>query len=266
MTDKPLVGMNDTPWSGEQYPGKPEHRFAEASVDPEALFPPSPEIAERAMRIGAARRLNDWPALCQYRADNAALTASGIRPQVVFIGDSLTELWRVADPSLFSANVVNRGISGQTSQQIVARFYTDAIRLRPRVIHVLCGGNDIAGNTGPTTLEDYGSNMLAMFDMAKANGIAVIVGGLTPANGIPWQPEVDAGRWLPEVRTWLEHTAQQRGLVFADYHSALADEHGGLAAHLTKDGVHLTRPGYALMRPVALAAIDRALAQGGQTA
>ncbi|WP_420382164.1 GDSL-type esterase/lipase family protein [Novosphingobium sp.] len=110
--------------------------------------------------------------------------------------------------------------------------------------------------------DDYQSNMLAMLDIAGANGIAVVLGGLTPANGIPWRPEVDPARWLSKLGAWLEQTAQERCLAFADYHAALADDQGRLPAQFTRDGVHLTRPGYARMRPVAMAAIDRALAQG----
>ena len=264
MTDtSPLVGMNEQPWTGELWPGPDERRFVEAYVAPgEAdmatmMHFMSPEVVARRERIAADRRSNDWPALCQYRDANAAVLASGERTDVVFVGDSITEFWMVADPDFFTGGVVGRGISGQTSPQVLLRFYADVVRLRPRLVHILCGGNDIAGNTGPTVPEDYHANISAMIDIAQANGIAVVLGVLPPAKAFAWVPTVDPVPWVLKLNAWLEQTARDRGVALADYRPALAGADGTIRPDYTRDGVHPVSAGYAAMRPIALEAIGR---------
>lgn len=215
-------------------------------------------LAERE-RTKAAQRERDWANLGYYRDDNAAL--AGQATQVVFMGDSITEMWRIAQPALFTGGVVNRGISGQTSPQMLLRFMADVIALKPRVVHLMCGVNDIAGNTGPTTPDDYRNNVRAMLDLAKAHGIAVVLAGLTPITALPWSPEVrDPRGRSAELNGWLGELAAERGLVHADYRPVLVDAEGALRADLTRDGVHPGAQGYALMRPVLDAALAKALA------
>src|SRR5690606_2994033 len=121
-------------------------------------------------------------------------------------------------PDLFSDGVVNRGVSGQTSPQILLRFMADVIALRPRAVHLMCGVNDVAGNTGPTTVDDYKNNILAMLDLASVHGMSVIVGSLTPVGDMPWAPHIgNARERVAEINSWLSNLAEARGLMFVDY-------------------------------------------------
>lgn len=202
---------------------------------------------------------DDWPALCHYRdADHAVAVA----PRAVLIGDSITEFWLPTAPGLFADGIVDRGISGQTSPQMVARFYQDVVRLHPRVVHIMCGTNDIAGNTGPSSAEDYANAILAMIDLAHANGIAVVLGSIPPAGAFGWRPAFHPAGDIIALNTWLRQLAQQRGLVYADYHSAMADAAGAMKPGLSTDGVHPNAAGYAVMEPIARAAIAEAERRG----
>ncbi len=199
---------------------------------------------------------NDWPWLCRYRAENAAFGASN-PARAVFIGDSITEGWARTDPALFTGGVVGRGLSGQTSPQILLRFWQDVIALHPRVVHIMIGTNDIAGNTGPTSVAAYQANIRAMVDLARVNGVRVVLGSIPPAKRMDWRPGLEPAPRIAELNRWLRAFAAEQGLVFADYHTALAAPDGGLRPDLGKDGVHPEAPGYALMRPIA----ERALAE-----
>jgi lysophospholipase L1-like esterase len=205
------------------------------------------------------QQARDWPGLCRYQDANAALVGEP-SPRVVFMGDSITEGWVDGDPLLFSAGVVGRGISAQTSPQMLLRFRQDVVVLRPRVVHIMAGTNDIAGNTGPTTVRDYQNNILAMLDIARANDIAVVLAGIPPSKRLYWR-ELDPRREIRILNAWLRDTAAERGLVFVDYGEVLADAEGGLRADLGNDGVHPNRTGYVAMRPLAeraIAAAERA--------
>jgi lysophospholipase L1-like esterase len=231
--------------------------LAEGEMDPAVLsmLGDVDRVAERE-RLKAQRKADDWPALGHYREANAALSGQAV--DVVFIGDSITEMWAVAQPDLFADGVVCRGISGQTSAQMLLRFMADVVALRPRLVHLMCGVNDVAGNTGPTTPDDFRNNVRAMVQLAVANGINVALGSLTPVTGLPWAPEVQDPRGrVPELNAWLQAFATEQGLDFADYFSVLADPEDALSADLTRDGVHPQIRGYDLMRPVAEAAIAR---------
>lgn len=205
----------------------------------------------------AERLARDWAGLGYYRRANAALTGRPV--EVVFIGDSITEMWAVAEPDLFSDGHANRGISGQTSPQILLRFMADVAALKPRIVHLMCGINDVAGNTGPTTPADYQNNIRAMLDLALAHGIGVILAGLTPAAGFAWSPEITGvAERVSELNAWLAGLATRRGLVFADYHAPLAGPGGALRPELTRDGVHPTAAGYRVMRPICEQALIQA--------
>ncbi len=199
----------------------------------------------------------DWAWQCRYRAENAALDPAH-PPRVVFIGDSITENWLHADPNFFVHGNLDRGISGQTSPQLLVRFWQDVVALHPRVVHIMVGTNDIAGNTGPTSPEAYKYAVRAMVDVAKANNIAVILGSIPPSAAFGWQPAVKPAPWITSLNQWLKDYAKERGLVFADYHSALAGPAGELPAEFGPDGVHPNPAGYAIMRGVAERAIATA--------
>ena len=199
----------------------------------------------------------DWAWLCRYRADNALIDPAH-PPQVVFIGDSITENWLSADRDFFARGNLSRGISGQTSPQLLVRFYQDVIALHPRVVHIMVGTNDIAGNTGPTSPEAYQNAVRAMVDLAKSNHIAVILGSIPPSNQFSWIPAVQPGPWVAQLNLWLENYAKDQHLVYADYHTALAGPGGELPAAFGPDGVHPNAAGYAVMRPIAERAIAKA--------
>lgn len=233
--------------------------MAEGEMDPQVIarIRDPEQVALRAERAAALRE-RDWAALGHYRRANAALQGQPV--EAVFLGDSITEMWGVAQPDLFTGGLVNRGISGQTSPQMLVRFMTDVIALKPRAVHLMCGINDVAGNTGPTTPQDYRNNILAMLDLAQAHGVRAILASLTPITGLTWAPEVQRPRErVAELNAWLAETAARRGLIHADYVPALADETGAPRPEFTRDGVHPRAAGYCAMRPVAEAALARAL-------
>jgi acetyl esterase/lipase/lysophospholipase L1-like esterase len=205
-----------------------------------------------------AQQASDWPNLCRYRAENATL-ARGPRPRAVFMGDSITDNWVRGDPALFANGIVGRGIGGQTSPQMLARFRQDVVAIRPRVVHIMAGTNDIAGNTGPTTLDDYQHNILAMIDLARANDIVVVVAAIPPSRKLFWRGDLDPRPQIREWNDWLRGLAFSRGLTFVDYGAVLTDSDGGLRADLGNDGVHPNRAGYARMRPLAERAVAEAI-------
>ncbi|EGD57254.1 lipolytic enzyme, G-D-S-L [Novosphingobium nitrogenifigens DSM 19370] len=197
----------------------------------------------------------DWPAMCRYRDADRAL---GFPPRAIFIGDSITEWWLTTSPGMFAGGIVDRGIAGQTSPQILLRFYQDVVRLHPRVVHIMCGTNDVAGNTGPTSPEDYANAITAMADLAKANGIGVVIGSIPPASAFNWRPGYRPAPQIAALNTWLKIFALQRGFVFADYYAAMVGPDGGMKPGLSGDGVHPNAAGYAVMEPIAHASLAEA--------
>lgn len=215
-----------------------------------------PEMQSR-MSAQRERAQHDWANLCRYRTENqAAVTARST--QVVYLGDSITENWQLADPAMYSAAVLDRGISGQTSPQVLLRFYSDVVSVRPRVLHLMVGTNDIAGNTGPSAPGDYENNVRAMLDIAAAHHIRVVLAAIPPCRLLGWSG-VDPRPQLARLNGWLKVEAARRHLEFVDYGSVLAAADGGMLDAYSNDGVHPNRAGYALMRPLAEAAVRRAL-------
>jgi lysophospholipase L1-like esterase len=190
------------------------------------------------------RRALDWPQRCRYADENAQIKQ---RPRMVLMGDSITEFWKRDRPAFFSAALIDRGISGQTSTQMLARFYDDVIMLKPRAVHILAGTNDIAGNTGPITPEAYQDNIRAMVDLAQAHGIRVVIGALLPADHFYWNPDLKPAGVIRAENGWLRQFARSRGLDFIDYYSLMATPSGGLRADFSNDGVHPNAAGYAVM-------------------
>ena len=215
----------------------------------------------RAFRERQARQFaEDWAFLCRYRDANADLVASGVRPVAVFMGDSITEGWFEADPAFFTANgYVDRGISGQSSSQMVVRFAHDVVPLKPDVVHIMAGTNDIGGATGPITEDEYLANIRAMLDMAKANGIAVVVAAIPPMSRLLPRPEFDTRPVVPRLNSRLKALAEKDGATWVDYFTPLASSDGSFDPRFANDGVHPTRAGYEVMEPLARAAVDEAL-------
>jgi lysophospholipase L1-like esterase len=208
--------------------------------------------------------LTDFPWLARFKEADVKLgpPAAG-ENRVVFMGDSITEGWHL-DESFPGKPYVNRGISGQTTPQMVLRFRQDVIALQPKVVVILAGTNDIAGNTGPETLEQIEDNLASMADLAHANGIRVVLCSITPAFDYPWQPGLTPAPKIDAINTWLKGYATDKGYVYVDYHSAMKDARDGLPAALSHDGVHPLPTGYAVMAPLAEAGIEKALTSSGQ--
>lgn len=209
-------------------------------------------------RVDAERTKKDWPNLCKFVDKNRAVLASGQRPRVVFLGDSITENWEPADPSLFNASSIDRGIGGQTTAQMVLRVYPDVVALRPQVVHIMAGTNDVGGNTGPVSDDTIVDNIRAMIDIAQANRIKVVLASIPPAKSFFWNPAVKPAARIKTLNVRLRDLATERGAVWVDYHAKLTDAEGGLPDALANDAVHPNRAGYAIMRPLAEQAIRRA--------
>jgi lysophospholipase L1-like esterase len=208
-------------------------------------------------------KLADWPQLARYRAANAALApAAEGEDRVVFFGASMTEFWGKYGTKFFPGKpYVNRGISGQTTAQMVVRFRQDVIDLHPKAVVILGGTNDVAGNTGPMTPEMTEDNWQSMADLAKANGIRVIFASITPSSDFWWHKGLKPAEKIRTLNAWLKGYCASHGLTYLDYYSTLTDEEGGMKKEFTVDGVHATAKGYAVMAPLAQAAIDEALAK-----
>jgi lysophospholipase L1-like esterase len=241
----PLLIWNGTRPSAESLPGGVVADPCSASIEA-ALAHVDP-------------RVRDFGGLCRYRDDDRRLIQSRAPVRVVMLGDSITEGWAAADPGLFSNGVVNRGVSGQTSSQVLVRFRQDVIDLHPAAVHILIGTNDVAGNTGPTTLDDIVGNIRSMIELARANHIRVILGAVLPTDHYFWAPERRPARQIAEMNRRLAALAQAEGIVFVDYYSALANRAGGLDKPDAADGVHPSANGYSRMRPLTVRALSDVL-------
>jgi lysophospholipase L1-like esterase len=181
----------------------------------------------------------DWPDLARYRAENAALPPAAPDAQrVVFL---------------------NRGISGQTTPQMLVRFQQDVVQLHPAAVVILAGTNDIAGNTGPSTQQMIEDNYTSMAEIAKQNGIKVVFASITPAFAYPWKPGIQPVERIRELNKWLQDFCSRNGCVYLDYYSSMVDANGAMLPGLSSDGVHPTAKGYSVMAPLAERAIAQAL-------
>jgi len=206
--------------------------------------------------------LNDFPWLARFKeADATQGPPLAGEKRVVFMGDSITEGWHFDKPggAFATKPYVNRGISGQTTPQMVLRFHQDVINLQPKVVVILAGTNDIAGNTGPMTAEATENNLAAMAEMAAQNHIAVVLCSILPAYDYPWQPGLTPAPKIDALNAWLKDYAAQHKHVYVDYHTAMKDARDGLPANLSKDGVHPTDEGYQMMAPLVEAGIAKAM-------
>jgi lysophospholipase L1-like esterase len=215
-------------------------------------------ILALAASAASAQDNRDWAQLGRYREADARQIASGQKPDVVLMGDSITEGWRSKRPAIFTAETICRGISGQTTPQMLVRFREDVIALHPKMVQIMAGTNDIAGNTGPMTPEETEANLMSMTELAQANGIKVILASIPPSAAFPWRPGLEVTGKIEKLNAWIKAYAESHGSIYADYWSALQDGKGGMKPGLASDGVHPTEQGYDLMLPVLEAALKRA--------
>jgi lysophospholipase L1-like esterase len=211
------------------------------------------------------RMLKDFPWLARFKEADLKLGAPAVgENRVVFMGDSITEGWHFDAPETgFPAKpYINRGISGQTTPQMLVRFRQDVIALQPKVVVILAGINDVAGNTGPMTLEQTEDNLASMADLAAANHIRVVLCSVLPAYDFPWSPGKTPAPKVLALNRWIKAYAAEHGHVYVDYHTAMKDSRDGLPATLSHDGVHPLAAGYALMKPLVEAGIEAALKAG----
>lgn len=192
----------------------------------------------------------DFGMVGYYADDNQALLAARVPVDVVFMGDSITEGWLDKRPSFFTRGRIDRGISGQTTSQMVLRMMSDVVALKPRAVHIMGGTNDIAGNTGPMTAKMSEDNVRAMNDIAQRHGIRVLIASIPPAGNFPWAPGVETRSSIAELNRRLKQLANQTGSTYVDYHPVLDDGTGAMKPGLAGDGVHPTEAGYDAMATV----------------
>ena len=278
MTVRLLVAavvLTATTASAQTPPSAPAQGGPAAQAQ-QATPPALPSCPELAAAVQAAARndarLSDWPNLARYREANRTLATPGPgENRVVFMGDSITDSWPQPRFGAFFPGkpYVGRGISGQTTPQMLVRFRPDVIALKPKAVVILAGINDIAGNTGPTTDEEIEGHLASICELAKANGIKVVLASLLPVSeyhvapkGVPQTTTRPMSR-VRAVNDWLKGYAQANGHVYLDYFSAMVDGKGLLREELSEDDLHPNAKGYAIMGPLAEAAIARALEGAG---
>lgn len=229
--------------------------------------------AETKTRLDRAEtRLKDWPALSRYHDENTKVPLPAKdQIRVVFMGDSITDSWDSPNMGGFFPGkpYLNRGISGQTTPQMLIRFRPDVIDLKPKVVVILAGTNDLAGNTGPTTLEAIEGNLMSMAELARTNDIRVVFASLLPVSDYELRdgkPIIQTARRPPEqikaLNSWMKDYAMRNRHIYLDYFSAMVDEKGFLKDELSNDGLHPNAQGYAVMNPLAEAAIQSSLKRG----
>ena len=202
----------------------------------------------------------DFANLTRYKDDNTVILNAKKKVDVVFMGNSITEGWVKSHPEFFTENnYTGRGISGQTTSQMLLRFQNDVVALKPKLVVINAGTNDIAENTGIYNPDFTFNNIKAMADIAKSNGIKVIIASVLPAAAFPWRKEItDAPQKVDALNSKLKQYAQSSKLIFVDYNTAMRDAKGGMREGLAKDGIHPTPAGYALMEPIIKNAINKA--------
>jgi lysophospholipase L1-like esterase len=231
-------------------------------IDELLTAPPASLLPEQVAALQS--RLADFAQLGHYRADDERLShTKTAAPRIVFLGDSITDNWSGSAGTTFSwgKTHINRGISGQTTAQMLLRFRQDVVDLHPAAVLILAGTNDIAGNTGASTLPMIEDNLRSMTELAKSNHIRVILASLLPVSDYPWRPGLRPAAKVRSLNAWIKQYAGAVGATYLDFHSALANAEGGMDAALAADGVHPTDAGFAVMTPLAQRAIDETLAK-----
>src|SRR5258706_5034938 len=251
--------------AGGQAPGTTQTGASNGSSADCAELPVLTERLTRADKI-----LHDWPNLARYAEANAALSAPAkFELRVVFMGDSITDAWVSPEYGGFFPGkpYIDRGISGQTTSQMLIRFRPDVIALQPKVVVILAGTNDIAGNTGPMTLGQIEGNLASMAQLARTNKIRVVLASVLPVSnyghdrqGNPLDMRINRPpETILELNTWIKKYAADNGHTYLDYFTAMVDPQGMLQKDLSEDGLHPNAKGYALMSPLAEQAIRTAI-------
>ncbi|TCM17089.1 lysophospholipase L1-like esterase [Novosphingobium sp. PhB165] len=232
----------------------PASAMAQPAATAPAAVNPGAQAAEDRLHT-------DWAWTARYRDANAVDAAKAPRPRIVLMGDSITQGWYDLDRAFFTPGRIGRGIGGQTTSQMLLRFRQDVIDLKPDVVQIMAGTNDIASNTGPMTDDQIQGNYRSMVELAQAHGIRVILASIPPADQFPWRPGLETGMRIVRLNTWLKSYAAKTGSVYADYWTAMKGSGLGARDGLTSDHVHPTVAGYEVMNKVAEAAFKAALAK-----
>jgi acyl-CoA thioesterase I len=247
---KMQVGMTADPCASAPTPPGFALELIAAMKAPEKPNQPRPALsADQVAQLKAwqeQKLLADYPDLCRYESANAALPPS-TSSRIVLMGDSITEGWSGASPSFFTGDRINRGISGQTTGQMLGRFQADVIALHPVTVHILAGTNDLAGNTGTTNIARIANNIRSMVDLARAHRIKVVLATVLPVAKYNWRPEIDAVASVRALNEWIRGYARSEKIVLVDYFAALDNGNSGLSLEDSRDGVHPTATGYAKM-------------------
>ena len=206
-------------------------------------------------------RAQDWANLGKYRLDNANLAlASSSENRIVFMGNSITEGWETLHPEFFLGKpYINRGISGQTTPQMLLRFRADVINLNPELVIILAGTNDIAGNTGPSSIKMIAHNIISMAELAMINDIKIILCSVLPVYDYTWKPGLNPVGNISALNEIIRDYAQNNGITYLDYYSSMADDRKGLIEDFTYDGVHPNKLGYTIMESLLETAIVETL-------
>lgn len=204
---------------------------------------------------------NDWANLNRYKEENLKIgLPADNENRVVFIGNSITQGWIEVDPNFFAGkSYINRGISGQTTPQMLVRFRSDVVNLKPKVVVILAGTNDIAGNTGPSTLEMIEDNIASMVEIANANNIKVVLCSILPAYDYPWKTGLEPAQKIVDLNKWIKEYAVKNKIIYVDYFAPMADQRNGMKKAYSEDGVHPNLAGYKVMEPIVENAIAEAL-------
>ncbi len=231
-----------------------------------AQTPKSPDVSTAAAPVQAspAKKVQDWAGLGRYREENAQLPAPAAgEERVIFMGDSITDAWKGESRPFFTGKpYVNRGISGQTTPQMLIRFRPDVIERKPKVVVILAGTNDLAGNTGPMTPGETLGNLRSMAELAQASGIRVVLASVLPAIKFQWRPEMpNPADRIIALNLMIKDYAVQHDFTYLDYHSAMVDSENGLKYEYAEDSVHPNQAGYDAMAPLAEQAIAQALSR-----
>ena len=204
---------------------------------------------------------NDWANLNRYKEENLKIgLPADNENRVVFIGNSITQGWIEVNPNFFvGKSYINRGISGQTTPQMLVRFRSDVVNLKPKVVVILAGTNDIAGNTGPSTLEMIEDNIASMVEIANANNIKAVLCSILPAYDYPWKTGLEPAQKIVDLNKWIKEYALKNEIIYVDYFTLMADQRNGLKKEYSEDGVHPNLAGYKVMEPIVENAIAEAL-------
>jgi lysophospholipase L1-like esterase len=222
-----------------------------------ALLLGSLGTAEAATAPPGAGDNGDWAFLGRYRDANASLKPDASR--IVFMGDSITEGWAKEPSFTGSAHFVGRGVSGQTTQQMLVRFRADVIDLTPALVHIMAGTNDVAGNNGPESDTEIEEAISSMVELALVHHIKVLLASIPPAADFAWRPGLQPTPRIRRLNAWLKSYAGHTGIGYVDYWPALAEDDGSMKSSYSSDGVHPNAEGYKAMLPITRAAVDSAL-------